>query len=84
VFVHHLLGIECAHENIAPTHVDQLGYVFLRGIHILPNDVGAVHIRAIAREGLDDFPGELVFEFLEIFAAKVRFERDGSWRLDHK
>src|SRR6476660_6516894 len=73
--VHHLLGVERSHENIAMAHVDQFARIFLRGLDVLPDYVAATHVWAVTRERLNDFLGKVPFELFAILAAQLRFER---------
>ena len=60
--VHHLLGVEGAHEDVAAAHVDHLLHVFAAGVDIAPEDILARHVRAVAREAFDDLVGEFFLE----------------------
>src|SRR5713226_4976661 len=54
VVVHHLLGVERAHEDVAAAHLWKFRDIFAAGVDVLADDVLSRHVRRVARERLDD------------------------------
>ena len=75
VIVHHLIGVEGAHEDVALAHIDHLLRVFAPGVDVARQHVLVGHIRADLGPGLDDLVGELFLETLVILPADVGIER---------
>jgi hypothetical protein len=54
MIIHHLIGAERPHEDVAVAHVGEFLGVFMRGIDILAENVLARHVRAIAGPGFEN------------------------------
>src|SRR5262252_6622109 len=75
VIVHHLLGVERTHEDIAASHVDEFARIIPRSVDVSRDDVPARHVGAVACPSLYDLVCEFLLELAVVLAAEVRVER---------
>src|SRR5262249_8261638 len=73
--VHHLVGVERTHEDIAAPHVDELARIMPGGVDVSRDDVPARHVGAVACPSLYDLVRELPLELLVALSAEIRVER---------
>src|SRR5262249_57152965 len=75
VIVHHLFGIEGAHEDVAATHIDHFLNVLTAGVDVSPENILAGHVRAVTRKTFDDLVGKIFLEGRVRLTTEIGVER---------